>query len=625
MNNAKHVLSRVFGFSSYRPYQEEIIAAILDGRDLFAALPTGGGKSLCYQLPAMILPKVVVVVSPLIALMEDQVAGARQYGVPAAYLNSTLDEVGLRRTYRALFAGDIRLLYVSPERIAIPEFRERLSEIGVALFAVDEAHCISEWGHEFRPEYRTLTVLRHDFPDVPIAAFTATATQAVQDDVVNQLSLHQPLLVRGNFDRAEIFYRVRTKSRVNEQILQFVRDHGDEPGIVYRATRKATEETAGHLMEAGIAARPYHAGLPDTVRNVNQRAFVRDETRAIVATIAFGMGIDKSNVRWVVHGDLPRSVEAFYQETGRAGRDGEDADTSLFFGPGDVAKIRYHIDRMEVAKERERAERNLRDVLRFVDAGVCRRTLLLRHFGQEHDGNCGRCDVCTGETTTEDCSMAAQKLLSAVKRTGEWFGRHYIADVLVGEETEQVLTRGHHRLPTFGVGNDRQREWWVRLAADMEAAGLLARRDGERSGLTITERGAAVLFGRESFRTSITPGGPSGRTARTGRTTRAGVKDGSDAAASAHSAQPALWRDDQEALFQCLRALRKALARSAGVPPYVVFSDKTLKAIVRNRPENRAALLRINGIGEHKAERYGTDVLRLVREFLASGECPGDG
>lgn len=612
----KRALRKTFGFSSFRAHQEEIVTAILNGHDLFAALPTGGGKSLCYQLPSMLLPSLTVVVSPLIALMEDQVAAARQMGIPAAFLNSSLDGEAAREVYRSISGGTIRLLYVSPERVALDRFRESLREWGVSLFAIDEAHCISEWGHEFRPEYRNLTVLREEFPEVPIAAFTATATPRVQDDVVAALRLSKPLTVRGNFDRREIFYRVRKKERVLRQIVEFVDEHRGQPGIVYRATRKAVDETVVALEDAGYSVRGYHAGLSDGERRDNQRAFVTDDVQVVVATIAFGMGIDKSNVRWVVHGDLPRSVEAYYQETGRAGRDGDDADTCLFYSRGDIAKIRYHIDRMEVAAEREQAERNLREIVRFAEAGVCRRTHLLRHFGQEHGGECGRCDVCVGEVRTVDLSVAAQKAMSAILRTGERFGGHYVAQIVVGETDERVRRFGHHRLPTFGVGKEHSRRWWVDLIAELEAAGYLRRRDGERSGLIVTESGRDVLFGRASFHSTERreDGAPRRRRGDDAGTDRYGSED-------AGAASSAVWREDQERLFQCLRTMRRALAGAAGVPPYVVFSDKTLKTIVRNRPETIAALLRVHGIGERKAEQYGEAVIKTVREFLASGRC----
>jgi len=416
------------------------------------------------------------------------------------------------------------------------------------------------------------------------------------------LGLADPYVVRGNFDRPEIFYRVVRKTKVNDQILSFVSGHGSEAGIVYRGTRKSVEETAAHLRNAGVSALAYHAGLGAEVRRRHQKAFVRDEVQVIVATIAFGMGIDKSNVRWVVHGDLPKSLEAYYQETGRAGRDGEDADTCLFYGPGDSAKIRYHIDRMEIRAEREQAERNLREVLRFAESGVCRRTQLLRHFDQDHSGTCKRCDVCAGETQLTDHTVEAQKVMSAILRTGERFGRHHIADIVAGAENERIRQFGHHTLPTFGAGQDRPKTWWLDVCGDLESGGLVRRTDGERSGLCLTDRGREVLYGREQFFTIARVASHAERTVP-------------------KTEAPDFLRDEQQRLFDCLRALRLRLARETGIPPYMVFSDRTLKSFVKNRPEDHTALLRVHGVGETKAQRWGPPFLGAIRSFLTSGEC----
>ena len=670
-------LEHSFGFSSFRPHQEEIVAAILAGRDVFAALPTGGGKSLCYQLPALLLPGLTVVVSPLIALMHDQVAGARGNGVPAAFLNSSLTQEEARQVYADVRSGSVRLLYVSPERMALEGFRAQLRELGVVLFAIDEAHCISEWGHEFRPDYRALSVLRGEFPDAVIAAFTATATEEVQADVIRLLELRSPLVVRGDFDRREIFYRVERKQKLSGQILSFVRSHGLEPGIIYRATRKSVEETAALLVKHGTSAVPYHAGLPDAERASNQERFVRDEVQVVVATIAFGMGIDKPNVRWVLHADLPRSLEAYYQESGRAGRDGEPAEACLIYGPQDLATIRYHIDRMEVPEEQERARERLREMLRYVSSGVCRRVQLLAHFNQEPSapapaspepagrtsgprhatapagapassaasdagsspgdaaGGCANCDVCTSDTRLVDRSVDAQKAMSAMVRTGERFGAHHIADIVAGNETDRILRFRHDRLPTFGVGADRPREWWLGLIGDLEAAGLVRRRDGAASGLVLAGQGRRVLLGKETFlaaeheeylpRGARTTGdstagaGPAAGAAPSGRADARQV-----AAPVARDAQAAwgVTSGDEESLFQCLRALRRRLAREQSVPPYVIFSDKSLKAMAGLRPANRAALLQVHGVGDRKADLYGELFLSRIREFEASGECP---
>jgi ATP-dependent DNA helicase RecQ len=604
-------LKQHYGFDSFRPNQRRIIEAVAAGCDVFAAMPTGGGKSLCYQLPALLREGFTVVVSPLISLMKDQVDGARENGLPAAFLNSTLGADEARATWRELASGRVKLLYVSPERLAMPEFRAALGRLGLSFIAVDEAHCISEWGHEFRPDYRTLGLLRPEFPGVPIAAFTATATAQVQADVVRLLGLREPLLVRASFDRPEIFYRVLRKLDAEEQIEQFVAGHPGEAGIVYRGTRKAAEATADRLARRGFAAVAYHAGLDDATRRARQEAFVRDEVAVVVATIAFGMGIDKSNVRWVVHGDLPRSLEGYYQETGRAARDGEPADTALFYGPADIAALRWHIQQTESPLERERAEARLREVLSFAESGVCRRRQLLAHFGESREGNCGRCDVCAGEVILEDATVEARKLLSAAVRTGERFGAHHLADIVTGNATDKVLERGHQRLPTFGAGADRPRPFWLSLAQDLAAAGYLARGEERTAGYSLTERGRLLLAGKDTFLAARRP-----------ERAQTGVK--SSAAAGALSDAPASAPADSEGLFQCLKRLRKRLAQARDVPPYVVFSDKTLRAIAAAQPATRAALLRCPGVGERKLEAFGEDFLRAVREYVATSGGPED-
>lgn len=605
--SAADALRTTFGFTTFRPHQREIIEAVVAGTDVFANLPTGGGKSLCYQLPSLLLPGITVVVSPLIALMEDQVTAARQNGLPAAFLNSSLHPAAQHQVWSRVSSGDVRLLYVSPERLALSEFRDRLDDLELSAFAIDEAHCISEWGHEFRPDYRELQQLRARFPSVPIAAFTATATPQVQSDVISVLGLRDPLAVRASFDRPEIFYRVARKGKASSQILAYVREKGDAPGIIYRATRKSVDATAGALRRAGVSAVSYHAGLPDAERQASQRAFVTDEVQVVVATIAFGMGIDKANVRWVLHADLPRSIEAYYQETGRAGRDGDPAEAYLLYGGQDIAQVRYHIDRMQVEDERERAHERLREILRYATSGVCRRVQLLAHFHESHPGSCGGCDICAGTVQTADHTVAAQKAMSAIVRTGERFGAHHIADVVTGTENDRTRSLGHDRLPTFGVGADKPREWWLALIADLEAAGLVYRRDGVRSGFSVSETGRDVLFGREGFRVTEPDG------ARfSGRKT--------------HAPAPAPAADDElsdaaQPLYECLRALRTRLAREQGVPPYVVFSDKSLRSMATLRPDDTATFLEVHGVGETKSARYGERFLALIREFEATGEC----
>jgi ATP-dependent DNA helicase RecQ len=591
-----------FGFASFRPNQEQIVTAILEGRDVFAALPTGGGKSLCYQLPALMKDGLTVVVSPLIALMKDQVDAARENGIPASFLNSTLSAEDARATWRSLAGGKVSLLYVSPERLAFPDFRAALRDFGLARAAVDEAHCISEWGHEFRPDYRSLGLLRSEFPDVPLAAFTATATQQVQRDVVRLLGLKSPLLVRASFDRPEIFYRVALKEGNGDaQVLSFIKAHDGQPGIVYRGTRKAVETTQQYLAAHGVSAAAYHAGIDDENRRRRQEAFVRDEVTVIVATIAFGMGIDKSNVRWVVHGDLPRSVEGYYQETGRAARDGEPADTVLFYGPSDIASLRWHIGNTEAEAERDRAEARLREILGYVESSVCRRTLLLAHFDERHPGNCGRCDVCTGELVRSDTTEEALKVFSAVARTGERFGGHHLADILVGNPTDKVLERGHQNLPTFGIGRDHEKSWWLSLIQELAAAQHLLRGEGRLAGYRLSDTGRLMLRGKGSFFSA-----QAARPAPAEALVAAEQADGDQAG--------------QEELLQSLKRLRKKIAQARSLPPYVIFSDKTLRAMAKSRPTEPTAFLRCPGVGDYKLESYGSAFMKAIRDFTAGAE-----
>ena len=596
-------LKQHFGFEAFRPHQKEIVEAILCGHDVFASLPTGGGKSLCYQLPAVMLRGLTLVVSPLISLMKDQVDGAREDGIPAAFLNSTLSTDEARETWQALGSGSIRLLYASPERLSIPAFRSSLARFGLALIAVDEAHCISEWGHEFRPDYRSLGLLREEFPKVPIAAFTATATPQVQEDVIRLLALKTPFVVRASFDRPEIFYRVRAREGNGDaQILQFVRKRDGEPGIVYRGTRKSVERTAEFLSARGVDAVPYHAGLEDEQRKSRQEQFLRDEVKVVVATIAFGMGIDKPNVRWVVHADLPRSIEGYYQETGRAARDGEDAEALLLYGPGDIASIRWHIERMENPQEAERAEGRLREILRYAESSVCRRAQLLAHFSELHPGSCGRCDVCAGEVAIEDLTEPARKLLSAAVRTGERFGAHHLVDIVTGNRTDKVLERGHDALPTFGVGRDHERDWWLGLARDLDAAGCLVRGDGRTAGYSLSSKGRLLLQGKQTF---------------------LGTRGAGASQAECEPAPEAAPLDGaaQDGLFQSLRQVRKYIADAKGLPAYIVFSDKTLRAMARARPTDSTGLLRCPGVGEAKLAAYGKAFLDAIREFLTRADA----
>ena len=465
--------------------------------------PPGGGKSLCYQLPAKILRGTAVVISPLISLMKDQVDAARENNLRAACLNSSLGQGEAARTYRALRAGELDLLYISPERFAMDSFLESLRDAPIAFFAVDEAHCLSEWGHDFRPDYLSLggeSGIRRNFPGVPIAAFTATATSEVGRDIVAKLGLPNPFQVRASFNRPNLYYEVRPKREVDAQILEFLREHPEEPGIVYRTTRDSVERTAAYLAKKGVKALPYHAGLPQGERQSNQEAFNRDEVQVMVATIAFGMGIDKSNVRFVIHADLPKNLEGYYQETGRAGRDGDPSLCVLYYGGGDVPKLRHFLDQISDERERALAVRKLNRMAEFAGRNQCRRRQLLAYFEETYpEENCASCDICTGKAATLDATREAQMVLSAVARTGERFGASHVVDVLVGADTQKVRDLGHDSIKTYGVGKHKDKPWWRSLIGEMLGRGFLGMDDGPYPVLKLTHACLPLLQGKETL------------------------------------------------------------------------------------------------------------------------------
>ncbi|MBN1649226.1 MAG: DNA helicase RecQ [Spirochaetales bacterium] len=589
----RQTLANVFGFASFRENQEEITTAILKGRDVFAAMPTGGGKSLCYQLPALILPGVAVVVSPLISLMKDQVDAARESGIAAAYLNSSQTPAEYEQTRASLVAGEIKLLYLSPERVALKNFSHNLRNIAISLIAVDEAHCLSEWGHDFRPDYLQLANLRDMFPGIPLAAFTATATKRVQSDIITILRLDAPYIVRASFNRKELFYRVERKEKVLEQIASYIVGRPGESGIVYRTTRKDVENTVAHLKAAGISAAAYHAGLNDAVRREAQDMFNRDEIRVIVATVAFGMGIDKSNIRYIVHGDLPRNIESYYQETGRAGRDGENADCLLLFSRGDAAKVNYFIQKMASEAEIAKASANLEKILSFCAVHVCRRKQLLQYFDEHHPGNCGRCDVCTGQTETEDVTKEAQIFLSAVVRTGERFGVVHILDIVRGADNAKIRKFGHDSIITWGAGKDKSRIFWSRLADELAGQQHIYRDANRYNAVRLTESGRQLLFGKSSL---VMAKGP--------EKDKQGRKEVRFAADETEY--------DQD-LFTGLKALRLEIARVKKVPPYIIFSDKSLRQMSAYKPVTMEQFLQISGVGEKKAEQYGEVFMKVIK------------
>jgi ATP-dependent DNA helicase RecQ len=587
-------LRTVFGFESFRPNQEAIVRNILNRKDVFAVMPTGGGKSLCYQLPALLMEGTAVVISPLISLMKDQVDAAKENGIAAVFMNSSLDQQEIADLYRRLKGNQVKLLYIAPERFAMPQFIETLTGITLSLFAIDEAHCISEWGHDFRPDYLSLSAVPALFPNVPVAAFTATATQKVQQDIIRKIGLRTPHIVRASFNRPNLFYQVLPKSGIELQLQEFLKDHEGESGIIYRTTRDAVTATARFLASCGIKALPYHAGLSAEEREKNQEAFNRDEVSVIVATIAFGMGIDKSNVRFVVHADLPKHIEAYYQETGRAGRDGEPAHCLLYFSRGDIPKIRYFIDKMDDDGERAIAMEKLNQTVRFASHNVCRRKQLLSFFGEAYpENNCGACDICTGSVKQVDISIDAQILMSAMARTNEHFGIVHIIDIVIGADTKRIRELGHHEIKTFGAGRDRDKNHWRFIVNELLAQELI-KQDGDRYPvLKLTPKGTAVLKGkeevfglkREEMKTKE----------RRRKAAAAGLYD--------------------EALFERLRMVRKRIAGTNHVPPYVIFSDRTLHEMCRHFPKTASEMRRISGVGDVKLERYGEDFLEEIRAY----------
>ena len=593
------ILKDVFGFDSFRPNQEEIVREILAKRDCFVVMPTGGGKSLCYQLPAHIMDGTCIVISPLISLMKDQVDAAVATGLRASFLNSSLTFQTKLEVERELANGGLDLIYVSPERFAMPEFVATLKNIKLSFVAIDEAHCVSEWGHDFRPDYLNLSGITTEFPDVPVTAFTATATHRVQDDIVEKLNLRSPHTVRASFNRPNLFYKVIPKQSPGSQILKFVRAHAGEQGIVYRTTRKSVEQTAAMLLKNGIQALPYHAGLPDAVRVKNQNAFNRDEVEVIVATIAFGMGIDKSNVRYVLHGDLPKNMESYYQETGRSGRDGEAAQCLLLFGYGDIPKMRFFIDQITDEDEKNHQIRCLNDMVHYATVHACRRKQLLNYFGEDYtppvpapDLPC--CDICSGEVQSIDATRDAQIVMSAVARTGERFGITHIVAVVTGEQSDRITRLGHDQIKTFGVGSDKDKRHWRLLIDNLFAQGLLLQTGGDYPVIQLLPASRDVLFGDRQVKImkTITP---KGRQRKRSAPSVGGPYNGE--------------------LFELLRSLRKELATEQHVPPYVVFSDKTLHEMARRFPTTDMEMLSISGIGETKLERYGEAFINVIKDF----------
>ncbi|OEU53439.1 MAG: ATP-dependent DNA helicase RecQ [Desulfuromonadales bacterium C00003096] len=586
-------LHSVFGYRSFRPFQQPIVEGLIAGKSAFVLMPTGGGKSICYQLPALHRDGTAIVVSPLISLMKDQVDALRVNGVRAAFYNSSLRSAEARQVLAQLHAGQLDLLYVAPERLMSEGFLERLRQLPVALFAIDEAHCVSQWGHDFRPEYVQLGNLRKLFPEVPLIALTATADAQTREEILQRLGLADAACFVAGFDRPNIRYTVVEKSKPARQLTDFLSRQQNQAGIVYALSRKRVEEVAKKLQQAGLSAAAYHAGLGDEERRRVQDAFLQDDLQVVVATVAFGMGIDKSNVRFVVHYDLPKNIESYYQETGRAGRDGLPAEALLLFGYGDIAISRGLIEQGRHQKQKRIDLHKLNAMVAFAEAQLCRRRVLLGYFGEQLAADCGNCDICLDPPELYDATEDARKALSCVFRVGQRFGAGHVIDVLRGAQNQRIKQLGHDRLSTYGIGSDQGQEVWGSLLRQLIHLGYLEQDVGNYSILKLTAAARPLLRGEEVVRLAR----PRVRVAAAKKPARKGAAE---------------FHPDPE-LFEALRALRKRLAERDQVPPFVVFSDATLAEMASVRPTDEAALLEINGVGGRKLERYGADFLDAIR------------
>ncbi len=591
----KEVLEDVFGYPEFRGQQQSIIEATLQGRDSLVIMPTGGGKSLCYQIPAMLKEGTGLIVSPLIALMQDQVTALRELGIAAEFLNSSQSPDERREVMTKLRQGRLQLLYVAPERLVTEHTKSLLRDIPLSIIAIDEAHCVSQWGHDFRHDYLGLGDLGAVFPGVPRMAVTATATDKTREEIVDRLKLHEPEIFVAPFDRPNIGYAVQVKNDARGQLLKFLQTHRGEAGIVYCLSRKKTESIASWLCAQGFEAMPYHAGLAADVRAENQRRFLAEDGLVIVATIAFGMGIDKPDVRFVAHLDLPKSVESYYQETGRAGRDGEPADAWMVYGLQDVVRLRQMLDESQAGEEYKRYESlKLDALLGWCEVTGCRRRPLLAYFGDSQDDDCGNCDGCLSPANTWDGAEAAQKLLSTVYRSGQRFGAAHLVDVLLGKATDKVLQNGHDQLSVFGIGKDLPSTTWRSVARQLIVAGYL-RSDAARFGaLVLTETSRGVLRGTTPLQFREDP-------KRSVVTSRRVARD-------------RVVADEDIDLWEALRTCRQSLASEQNVPAYVIFHDKTLQEMLTFRPQTTSELLSIGGVGQTKLDRYGDRFLSVLRD-----------
>ena len=593
---ALQILQTVYGYDSFRSQQEEIINDVISGQDCFVLMPTGGGKSVCYQIPALIRPGTAIVVSPLIALMQDQVSALQTNGVSAAYYNSSLDAQSAEQVLSQLHSGQLDLLYVSPERLLNQSFIQRLQSLPIALFAIDEAHCISQWGHDFRPEYRQMGALREWFSQVPFIALTATADRATRQDIIDKLQFHQPKIHVSSFDRPNIRYKVLEKSQPMKQLLTFLESHQKSSGIVYALSRKRVEEVAEKLKDEGMNAKAYHAGLPAEIRHTVHQQFIRDEVDIVVATVAFGMGIDKPNVRFVVHYDLPKNIEGYYQETGRAGRDGLASEALLLFGMQDVATAKHFVENVSDEEQRRLENFKLSSMVDFAEAQTCRRNVLLNYFSEPSHKPCGNCDICLDPPTLFDGKEAAQKALSCIYRLEQSFGAKQVIDVLRGMDNERIRNLNHNQLSTYGVGKEYSAQEWSSILRQLIHLGYIYQDIQNYSVLKLTELSGDVLKGKTDIQLAF-PKKSASKVARPGKKS---------------SSKETLLDKDRDC-FEELRALRKEIAESEDKPAYQIFGDATLVEMAQKRPTTDAELLAISGVGEKKLENYGFEFLAALR------------
>lgn len=605
--HAQEALKKVFGYDAFRPLQADIIQAVYDRRDVLVLMPTGGGKSICYQVPALTLDGTAVIVSPLIALMKDQVEGLRANGATAAFLNSMLSPAQTHELEDELLAGNIKLLYVSPEKLVSQGFQPLLNRLKISLFAVDEAHCISAWGHDFRPEYTQLKFLKAQFPDIPVLALTATADKLTRKDIAEQLQLHDPATFIASFDRPNIALTVRPGQKRFEQIADFLKKHPNQSGIIYCLARKTCADLSEKLNARGFKTAYYHADMSPQERNKVQEDFINDRVPVICATIAFGMGIDKSNVRFIIHYNLPRNLEGYYQEIGRSGRDGLPAEALLFFSYQDVMTYRQMFEEGDASPEQKELKiTKLGRMYQFAEAPVCRRKTVLHYFGEAYDRNCGNCDVCKNPPQQFDGTLAAQKALSALLRMEEKVGMNMLVDVLRGSQRREIFEQGYNNIKTYGAGREYSFEEWQFILSQMLHLGLLEIAYDDKNSLKVTPAGRAILFENQRVKLALPP--------------KPGEKAAEKAAAARGPNRTQALRDE---LFERLVALRRKIGQQQGIPPYLIFSDATLEEMAQKRPMTDADLLYVSGVGERKLQLYGDAFIDAIRRFVR--EKTGDG